>query len=93
MYRGLENINGVFLIEDPTIMEYLQKASFPTITNQDQILNLNVALEILKLAKDSNITLLDCKSIQGILVFGKTLKDGYDLFERNLKKYSPSSRV
>jgi len=91
MYRGLKNINGIMIIEDEKYLKYFQMASLPTITNQDEILNLNVALEILKMAKDSNITVLNCKSIRGILVFGKTLKDAYDLFERNVKKYAPSN--
>jgi hypothetical protein len=92
VYRGLPEVNGIIVIDDLDIFNKFEAGSFATVTNDDEILHLDLALEILKCVKDSEISLIDIRGFKGIIIREKTISGAYNLFKKNLKKYSPSSK-
>ena len=87
IYRGLPEINGIIILEDKDILEKFRSGSFSELVYNDGIINVDLALRILRSVKNSNVTLLFGSIINGIIITGNTMDDAFELLEINLKKY------
>ncbi len=85
IYRGLPWINGIININDSEIFKRFSSCSYPVVEDNKNILNTELALNILKCIKTSEISLLKW---QGILIVGKTISETYDIFKKDLEKLS-----
>ena len=92
IYRGLPEVNGIIVIDDSEIFERFKAGGFSMVENNDEILNLNLALEILKCIRDSEISLIDTRDLKGIVIRDRTLAGAFNLFKNNHEKYLSLSK-
>lgn len=90
IYRGLPWINGVLNINNLDIIESFSTKDYPIVDMYKKISNTDLALNILKTAKSSNICILKNKSV---LVVGITLKEAYNNFKKEYQKLSKQSTL
>ena len=88
IYRGLPEINAIIILEDQEILERFNTGAFSKLVYKDGIMNVDLAIKVLKFVKESNITLLFGSIINGIILVGKTMNDTYDLLKINIQKFS-----
>ncbi len=89
IYRGLPWINGVINVNNSEIVECFQNSQYSRVNLVGKMFNTNLALEILRLAKTSEIIILEGQSV---LVVGKTLSDVFNSLDYNLKKLLKSKK-
>ncbi len=85
IYRGLPEVNSIIMLEDREILEKFQTGKFPKVTQTKGVVDIDLALEIIKSAKSSEISLIIGDNIQCVLTVGKTLEHVYNLIKTNLQ--------
>ena len=88
IYRGLPWINGVININNPELMTRFKNGNLLFMDQSKDFLDTNLALMILKNAKNAETQLIEG---QGILVVGRTVAEAFEVFNKNLKEFSDSA--
>lgn len=85
IYRGFPNVFGILCINESELFDHFQTDQKPVLNVDDEIMDTNFALKILRSVKDSKIILLND---QTIIIVDETLSEAYKSLKSNVDKFS-----